>query len=238
MTSSRDTSQIILDMTDVVQFFGNATAVTGIQRVVTQLSLPLFEAGAEATLFDSVRGEWMSVDAAALSRLFELSKVAATSSCAWTEALQHLQQKIGEGKSTQFPIGSTLVSLGANWNQTLMFPTIRQLQAARGVVHACFIHDVVPFLFPELCGPSTVEPFRRWLASVVEGADVLITSAESTARDLDAVCAAIASDGDTFDKGTDTIIRRSATSAGWWTSSPPSPACPPPASPTRTPASS
>jgi glycosyltransferase involved in cell wall biosynthesis len=63
-------------------------------------------------------------------------------------------------------------------------PGLLRRLAARGVRSAAMIHDLIPIVHPEYCGPSASRWHRRRVDAVLDHASVIITNSASTAEEV------------------------------------------------------
>ena len=191
------TLQIVFDASDLIAWFSNHRAPSGIQRV--QLSIisralldpPEGMAIAVAAFFDG-GGFWREISGPLFLRLWRLSRIGADiHETVWKEAVEETRRQLREGGDFPFAPGACLINLGTSWWIKDYFLRVRHAQRRFGVRYIPFIHDCIPLLLPEHCSAGLVREFAQWFASLAAHADGFLTNSDCTARDARAVMAEV-----------------------------------------------
>ena len=185
--------QVVMDVTDVLDYFNGARAPTGIQRVqIGIVNRAIAEGTPEGTAvsfaaYSGVDLCWHAVEAADFARLCALSASGFdTADPEWVAARDTLAAKVAQAPALAFAPGAVLVNLGNSWGFPDYFRALRDMQRDYGLRYIPFIHDCVPLIVPEHCLASTVQAYSRWFGGVALHAHGLLCNSENTLRDVQA----------------------------------------------------
>ena len=127
--------------------------VTGIQRVVRNLSAAALESGlgVPVILWDKAIYPAISVE-----------------DPDWTPlAIHH---------------GDFLILFDANWGMYREYAELIEIFQQAGGKVAAGVHDIIPYQYPALCAPGVVDLYSRWFETVVPLCDVVCCVSETTAE--------------------------------------------------------
>lgn len=181
--------QLVFDVSDLIAYFRDNRAPTGIQRVqlnVTAQALtePPEDVSPAVCAFDQASGFWREIPRETFLRLHRLSRTGAnTADPVWREAMAEASRAVAEGFDFPFLPGACLVNLGTSWWIKDYFLRVRHVQRHYGVRYIPFVHDCIPLLVPEHCSPGLVREFAHWFASLALHADALIANSDCTRDD-------------------------------------------------------
>ncbi|MXP63986.1 glycosyltransferase [Roseomonas sp. M0104] len=182
--------QLVLDVTDLLDYFNGARTPTGIQRVQMGIvSRALSEsADAEAELrfaaYDPADLAWHPVDGAGFTALVALSAGGSDpEEPAWVKARDSLSRKVATAPAFDFAPGAVLLNLGNSWGFPDYFRALRAVQQSQGVRYIPFVHDCVPLIVPEHCLLTLVQDYARWFGALGLHAHGLLCNSENTLRD-------------------------------------------------------
>jgi glycosyltransferase involved in cell wall biosynthesis len=183
--------QVVLDVTDVLDYFNGARAPTGIQRVQIGIVNRAIAEGAPEGLslsFAAYSGadlSWHVVDAADFARVCALSASGfETEDPEWITARDTLARKVSVAPVLGFAPGAMLVNLGNSWGFADYFRALRTIQREYGVRYLPFVHDCVPLIVPEHCLQDTVQLYSRWFGGMALHAHGVLCNSENTLRDV------------------------------------------------------
>ncbi|KAA2215119.1 glycosyltransferase [Teichococcus oryzae] len=183
--------QMVLDVTDLLDYFNNARTPTGIQRVqmgivsraMAEPSHPELELCFAA--YDPADLAWHEVDSAGFNHLTYLATIGSdTEDPSWVMARDSLRQLAANSPGFAFRQDALLVNLGNSWGFPDYFRALRAVQHSHGVRYIPFIHDCVPLVVPEHCLLSMVQDYSRWFAAVGLHAHGILCNSENTMRDV------------------------------------------------------
>lgn len=182
---------VVLDVSDVLDYFNGARTPTGIQRVqIGIVNRAIAEAPPEGlqlsfAAFDPAELNWHPVDGAAFATLCALSASGSdTEDPDWTEARDTLREKVAKAPPIAFAPGALLVNLGNSFGFAEYFRALRAVQERDGVRYVPFVHDCVPLIVPEHCLQSMVQDYARWFSALGLHAHGLLCNSENTLRDV------------------------------------------------------
>ena len=180
-------AEIVFDASDLLGYFQNNRAPTGIQRVqlnIIREALSLGQGLAVAS-FDPVASVWKAVPRSLFERLAALSREGtSTADPAWRAALAAVQEVLHDGPPLGFAPGCSLVNLGTSWWIPDYLRVVRDAKARHGLRYIPFIHDCIPLLVPEHCAATLVDDFARWFAALCLHADAVLTNSTCTREDF------------------------------------------------------
>lgn len=182
---------LVLDVSDVLDYFNGARTPTGIQRVqIGIVNRAIAETPPEGlqlsfAAFDPAELNWRPVDGAAFATLCALSASGSdTEDPDWTEARDTLREKVAKAPPVAFAPGALLVNLGNSFGFAEYFRALRAVQERDGVRYVPFVHDCVPLIVPEHCLKSMVQDYARWFSALGLHAHGLLCNSENTLRDV------------------------------------------------------
>jgi glycosyltransferase involved in cell wall biosynthesis len=191
---------LVLDVSDMLSWFGTHRAPSGIQRV--QMEIAAAAAAPDAApadlrlvVFRPERGVWRELPPEAFQRLRALSRSGADARQAeWAATCAQVEAMLAAAPDFDFPAGAWLVNLGTAWWLDGYDQAVRAARAARGLRYAALVHDAGPILAPEHSEPVAAARFARWFAALAGTADLVLAVSEATRGDV-ARLAAQALDG-------------------------------------------
>lgn len=183
--------QVVLDVTDVLDYFNGARTPTGIQRV--QMGI-VGRAIAEPVpgnitlafaAYDPRDREWRGVDASGFAKLCELASSGSDAQePAWVGARDALREKVAAAPPLSFQDGALLVNLGNSWGFPEYFRALRAAQRRHGLRYIPFVHDCVPLIVPEHCLQTMVQDYARWFSALGLHAHGILCNSQNTLRDV------------------------------------------------------
>jgi glycosyltransferase involved in cell wall biosynthesis len=182
--------RLVLDLSDLISWFGAARAPTGIQRVQMEiagaaLAPDMHVAEVRLAAFRRASGTWREIPREAFRRLAGLSRAGADAADpAWTTTVAQVSALLEAAPDLAFAEGAWLVNLGSSWWLPGYHLALREARARQGVRYAAMVHDTGPVTAPEHSPPETSARFARWLSVLAPQADLLLTPSEATARDI------------------------------------------------------
>jgi glycosyltransferase involved in cell wall biosynthesis len=183
-------SQLVLDITDLLDHFNHRRTPTGIQRVQIRMSSELMAAppaGTELVMaaFSPGRLGWVRVPEDACRRLLDLSAAGADESDAdWRDALAAMGRIRATAPPVGFKDGAVLSPLGGLWAYADWFRALAEARRGAAIRLVPFIHDCVPLLLPETCEEGTVANYASWFAGFARMGDGFVCNSEATRTDV------------------------------------------------------
>ncbi|MDJ0389628.1 glycosyltransferase family 1 protein [Roseomonas sp. E05] len=183
--------QLVLDVTDLLDYFNGARTPTGIQRVqmgivsraIAEPAHPAMELCFAA--YDAADLAWHAVDEAGFTALVALSVTGSDpEEPSWVQARDTLRRKVAKAPAFDFMPGAVLVNLGNSWGFPDYFRALRTIQQSHGVRYIPFMHDCVPLIVPEHCLLTLVQDYARWFGALGLHAHGLLCNSENTLRDV------------------------------------------------------
>lgn len=182
---------VVLDVSDVLDYFNGARTPTGIQRVqIGIVNQAIAEPSPDGLLlsfaaFDPVELRWHAVEERGFAALCALSASGSdTEDPDWTEARDALRETVAKAPPVAFTPGALLVNLGNSFGFAEYFRALRIVQERDGVRYVPFVHDCVPLIVPEHCLQSMVQDYSRWFSALGLHAHGLLCNSENTLRDV------------------------------------------------------
>ncbi|WP_052401772.1 glycosyltransferase [Muricoccus aerilatus] len=171
---------LLLDLSDLVSWYGHRRAPSGIQRVQAEI------AAAGEAAFCAMHPEedvWRVLPAPLFHRLHHLSRTGAdTEDPAWREALGALEAWRRRGHVLRPGAGVTIVTLGSAWWLPRYASALRAARAA-GARYVPVLHDCGPLVLPDVTPPHTRAAFGRWLSTLPVLADGVVAVSQATAAE-------------------------------------------------------
>lgn len=180
---------VLLDVTDLLAFFGRSRLPTGIQRVQIEISLALLDdTAAHRTVFcvySSSRRSWIILPRNMFLALCRLAKQSDDASDpAWVDQLVGFYRAVATARSLHLPAGTTLVNLGTSWADRNYLLDVRTWRARAGMVYVPLVFDLIPLINPSWFIGSLVRDYRAWFASLLHSADGCLAISQATRQDL------------------------------------------------------
>ncbi len=179
---------VVLDASDLIDFFRQNRAPTGIQRVQLGLLGAALDADETCVLaaFEPASGAWKRLPATTFRGLAALSRDGADAADpAWTGAMATALAALLHAPALAFPPGGALVNIGTSWWIPDYLRRVREAKAAvPGLRYIPFLHDCIPLVVPEHCAGGLVEEFARWFAGLCMHADLVLCNSACTEADF------------------------------------------------------
>lgn len=182
--------QLVLDVTDLLDYFNGARTPTGIQRVQMGIVSRAIAEPAHAAVdlcfaaYDASDLAWHDVDATAFTGVVALSTSGSDpEEPIWIQARDDLARKVAAAAAFSFASGAVLVNLGNSWGFPDYFRALRTIQQSHGIRYIPFVHDCVPLVVPEHCLLTLVQDYARWFSALGLHAHGLLCNSENTLRD-------------------------------------------------------
>jgi glycosyltransferase involved in cell wall biosynthesis len=186
---------MVLDASDLIDFFRHNRAPTGIQRVQLGILGSLLEQAPDSLLavFEPASGAWKRLPRATFDTLAALSRAGADpADPAWTGAMTAALAALLQAPGLRFPPGGALVNLGTSWWIPDYLRRVREAKAAApGLRYIPFLHDCIPLIVPEHCAAGLVDEFARWFAGLCLHADHVLCNSSCTEADFHRLSAAL-----------------------------------------------
>jgi glycosyltransferase involved in cell wall biosynthesis len=185
-----DDLRLVLDVSDLMSWFGTHRAPSGIQRIQMEIAAAAVarDAGlAEVRLavFRPGRGAWRELPPEAFLRLRALSRAGADAAdAAWAATLAQVEAMLSAAPDLAFAAGAWLVNPGTAWWLDGYDQAVRAARRAQGLRYAALVHDAGPILAPEHNEPAAAARFARWFAALAGTADLVLTVSEATRADV------------------------------------------------------
>jgi glycosyltransferase involved in cell wall biosynthesis len=172
---------VVLDLSDLVNWFAHRRAPSGIQRVQAEVAAAAGDVALCAMHPDE--GRWRVLPMALFRRLHHLSRTGSDpEDPAWKATLGVLQSWRREGPVLYPGPGMVLVTLGSAWWLPRHAAALRAARAA-GARHVPVLHDCGPLVLPGLAEPALRTDFARWFAALPVLADGVIAVSQATAAE-------------------------------------------------------
>ncbi len=178
---------VLLDVTDLIAFFGQRRLPTGIQRVQIEISLAALEDKIRPIfcIYASARRGWIRLDDDRFETLCRLAKQSDdTEDPAWRDHLGHLYRTIAVSRTALFPYCGILVNLGTSWADRNYLLDVRTIRTRDAIIYVPLVFDLIPLIEPLWFMQSLVRDYRAWFGSLLHSADGYIAISQATRRDL------------------------------------------------------
>jgi glycosyltransferase involved in cell wall biosynthesis len=173
---------LVLDLSDLVAWFGKRRAPSGIQRVQVEVATEALDRAALCVMRPG-KGGWRALPAPLFHRLRALSRAGADmTEPAWLDALEALESWLGNAPALRFGPGSVLVTIGSAW-WLPQYGTALRAARAEGMRHVALLHDCGPLTMPDTVEPAARQEFARWFATLPVRADGIIAVSKATAAE-------------------------------------------------------
>jgi glycosyltransferase involved in cell wall biosynthesis len=183
-------TRFVFDASDLIAYFADNRAPTGIQRVQLNviahaLSAARPEGPVAVVAFDQDRGVWREIRPSLFLGLWRLSRSGADPrDLVWQAALAELHGALAAAPDLGFAPGTVLCNLGTSWWIRDYFLRVRDAKARFGLRYVPFVHDCIPLIVPEHCAGGLVREFAQWFASLALHADALLCNSRCTLADV------------------------------------------------------
>lgn len=178
---------ILLDVSDLIEYFRHRRLPTGIQRVQIQVVTHLLGcAGRRVALccFRDGREDWLGLDAGLFAGVMALSGSSPDHDPIWNTALYKLSLHLARAEPFQFPTGALLVVTGASWRLPNYFLFVRAAKERFGVRYIPLIHDLTAILTPQYINTATLHEAVPWVVEMMAHVDGVLAISQSTKRDF------------------------------------------------------
>ena len=195
--SAANETEIVFDVSDLIQYFRNHRLPTGIQRVQIEvisiaIIYPSGRGRVRVCCFTESTDFWREVPPADFLSLCELSSIDNDwRSPEWQDAMLSLEETMEASSNFQFATGALLINIGTSWWLQNYYLYVREAKRRSQIRYIPFVHDMIPILTPEYCVEGLVQDFIGWAQGVYRHADFFFVNSESTRRDLRRVGAAL-----------------------------------------------
>lgn len=179
----------VLDVTDLLSFFGQRRLPTGIQRVQIEVSLACLEDASETRpvfcLYASARRGWIRLSDDHFRDLCLLAKQSDDiQDPVWADQLYRIYRDIAVARTVRFSSENVLINLGTSWSDRNYLLDVRCIRSRGGVVYVPLVFDLIPLIGPNWFMQSLVRDYRAWFGSLLHSADGCLAISEATRRDL------------------------------------------------------
>lgn len=180
---------VVLDVTDLLAFFGQRRLPTGIQRVQIEVSLvgleQMFDPQPVFCVYSSARRGWIRLSREHFDALCRLAKQSDdVQDPAWISQLDQLYRQIVLARTVRFSPSTILVNLGTSWADRNYLLDVRIVRARDGVVYVPLVFDLIPLIGPQWFMQSLVRDYRAWFGSLLHSADGFLAISQATRDDL------------------------------------------------------
>jgi tetratricopeptide (TPR) repeat protein len=185
-----ETTTVLFDVSDLIQYFQTARTPTGIQRVqICSISSILDQddasVGSAIVCFTASRDFWIKIPSDLFGGLARLTLSGGSlTDQTWQSALSELKTTLEVGPPYEFRGGETLINLGTSWWLTNYFLMIRLAKTKFGIRYVPFVHDLIPIITPEHCTKELSQDFINWIIGVFYHADAYLVNSHATGADL------------------------------------------------------
>jgi glycosyltransferase involved in cell wall biosynthesis len=183
---------LVVDVSDLVDYFQNNRIPTGIQRVQINVVASLLRDRQDD--FDllvaavGLRGDgWTPIPEALFLQLADLASAAGeTAEPAWQAASIDLFAVLAAGDTVDFPEDAVLVTMGGTPSPRLgnYFLLVQSARRRCGLRYVPFVHDCIPLLAPHYCSRELTRDFIAWLVGAFWHADGFLVNSQATATAL------------------------------------------------------
>ncbi len=186
--------RVIIDLSDLTQFWKHNIRPTGIQRVQIEVLKAIIdgeavcdtvEPGVTGVFFDNNTHGWRVIDNDKMNAQINLSYSPTVSRETWNNELSKL---LGNSKAYAPTPQDVILNLGSSWWIPDYLYKLQLLQNEHGVRYVPFIHDAIPLMTPQYCDIGLVDEFRLWFRGAVSIADAIVVNSAWSARDVE-LCA-------------------------------------------------
>ncbi|WP_267389669.1 glycosyltransferase [Sphingomonas sp. GC_Shp_3] len=180
---------VVLDVTDLLAFFGQRRLPTGIQRVQIEVSLaclePRFEPQPMFCVYASARRGWIRLSHDHFDALCRLARQSDDiTDPDWTRQLDRMYRSIAVARTIRFSPDTVLINLGTSWSDRNYLLDVRTIRARDAVVYVPLVFDLIPLIGPRWFIHSLVRDYRAWFGSLLHSADGCLAISEATREDL------------------------------------------------------
>lgn len=164
--------KIYIDVTNLM----SVNFVTGIQRVVREVVLELFEnPGLDLFLlnYENEKQCFEILDNERFRQYFKNGK-----------GLKNEIKTHGRCLPENLEQGSIFFDIDSVWNARVRRSEILPVLKERAVKIAVFVHDIIPITHPQYCHANTTYFFMNYIGAYLQYADLIITSTESTLNEI------------------------------------------------------
>lgn len=190
-------SNILMDYTDLVSFFKRGLPITGIQRVVYEITSAIQADDLDCVITPIGITPFKRRLAPISARMLELIEAYGRTNTVQgrslvakaVEELSYVRifknQPAAAADSSMPRSAPWLVMLGASWSRSNYAGIVSALKSADiSCRKAVLVHDMLPIERPKLTFRSAHATFKRWIDLVLETADVIFTPSRATAEAL------------------------------------------------------
>ena len=179
-------SDICFDVSDLIQYWNDNRAPTGIQRVQSKVISSIdnkIKFRSVAMIYPD--GAWKEIDNQLLLNAIELSQSGHdTLDHAWVHAIKTIKDSMKASAYADFTNDSVLINLGTSWWIPNYVNTVSEIKDRFGAKYIPFIHDLIPMMVPEHCSYELVCEFTQWIYAILLQADAIIVNSSQTAKDV------------------------------------------------------
>jgi glycosyltransferase involved in cell wall biosynthesis len=192
-TAKYSGTQIVFDVSDLIQYFHNARLPTGIQRVqieiITNLVLtPPENIELNVCCFTKEADVWLELPLLFFNHICKLALVSGDGAAPdWLRVLEELRLHLSKAKPLIFKRGAYLINLGTSWWLQNYFLHVRDAKARYGIRYVPYVHDCIPIITPEHCVDNLTRDFITWALGAFQHADHVMVNSRATAADVKSV---------------------------------------------------
>ncbi|MHC2088948.1 glycosyltransferase family 4 protein [Methylobacterium sp. CM6244] len=190
-------ANILMDYTDLVSFFKRGLPITGIQRVVYEITSAIQADDLDCVItpigITPFKRRLAPISAPMLELIEAYGRTNTVKGRSLVakavEELSYVRifknQPAAAADSSMPRSAPWLVMLGASWSRSNYAGIVSALKSANiSCRKAILVHDMLPIEQPKLTFRSAHETFKRWIDLVLETADVIFTPSRATAEAL------------------------------------------------------
>lgn len=163
-----------------LSYLMSANFTTGIQRVVRQVVLRLFEkSDLEIILlgYDQRKNNFTVISNSAFIDYYQNNN-GIKALCFSSKTIEY----------NELETGSLFFDIDGVWNSRLTRSYLYPILKKTGIHIVTMIYDIIPVTHPQYCHKSTIMRFISYFGAVIKYADKIITNTQATADCIEAVC--------------------------------------------------
>jgi glycosyltransferase involved in cell wall biosynthesis len=183
------TGQVVVELSDLLDFLQHSKFPTGIQRVQLVLAEAIGELtderAASFAAYDTFRNKWFPILRSQVQEIIDLvDEASLLSDEARSARASRLRASILDAGEYEFTSRSILINPGTSWGFLNYFLALRDARNRYGLRYVPFIHDCIPLIFPEHCNPNLITDFIFFINRMLTSADLILVNSENTRADV------------------------------------------------------